>query len=189
MLAGFIQALRSAGVPVSPADAIEAHRAATIVPFAEREPFRDALCATLAKSGGEAATLDRVFDAFFFTPPAERQRRRRSRATPRTSTPPAARPLLLDGDAPGLAVALAAGRVDLGQIRFATQRSRRARQVLDKMGVRDVDAILAAARRDNPQSAAVARLDHGRGALAARAAALVERHYQLHARHGGRELR
>ena len=46
----FIKALRASEVGVSPAEAIDAHRAADITGYADRELFRDALCATLAKT-------------------------------------------------------------------------------------------------------------------------------------------
>ena len=46
----FLRALRAADVRVSPAEAIDAARAAAAVGYADRELFKDALCATLAKS-------------------------------------------------------------------------------------------------------------------------------------------
>ncbi|WP_375391584.1 VWA domain-containing protein [uncultured Sphingomonas sp.] len=188
-----VRALRIAGLPISPADTIEASRAATIVPFADRALFRDALCATLAKSGEEAATFDRVFDAFFDPPPVGTpplENRRADGNLPEAEGSALAR-MMLSGDEVGLSVALAqaAGRADVTGIRFATQRSQLSRQVLEEMGVREVDAVLAAARRRDPQSDSVAQLEQARAALAEQARALVARQYELYASQTGKELR
>ena len=64
-LEDFFRALRSADVRVSPAEAIDAHRTVATVGFADRELFKDALCATLAKSAEEVDRFDRIFDTFF----------------------------------------------------------------------------------------------------------------------------
>ena len=64
-LEDFFRALRAADVRVSPAEAIDAHRTVEVVGFANRELFRDALCATLAKSGDEVTRFESVFDTFF----------------------------------------------------------------------------------------------------------------------------
>ena len=49
----FIKALRASEVRVSPAEAIDAHRALMEVGYADRTMVRDALCVTLAKSEDE----------------------------------------------------------------------------------------------------------------------------------------
>jgi uncharacterized protein with von Willebrand factor type A (vWA) domain len=49
-LEDFLRALRAADVRVSPAEAIDAARTVATVGYADRELFKDALCATLAKS-------------------------------------------------------------------------------------------------------------------------------------------
>lgn len=56
-LEDLIRALRVAGLPISPADSIDAHRAVDVTGFSDRTLTRHALCAALAKSGGEAAVL------------------------------------------------------------------------------------------------------------------------------------
>ena len=61
----FLKALRAADVRVSPAEAIDAHRAADLTGYADRELFRDALCATLAKTADEVRRFERCFDTFF----------------------------------------------------------------------------------------------------------------------------
>jgi len=64
-LEDFFRALRASDVRVSPAEAIDAHRTVAKVGFADRELFKDALCATLAKTADEVDRFDRTFDTFF----------------------------------------------------------------------------------------------------------------------------
>ena len=76
-LEDFFRALRAADVKVSPAEAIDAHRTVEKVGFADRELFKDALCATLAKSSDEVIRFDETFETFFrrdemaFEPPPQ----------------------------------------------------------------------------------------------------------------------
>ena len=55
----FLRALRAADVKVSPAEAIDAARTVSAVGYADRELFKDALCATLAKSTRRGGPLRR----------------------------------------------------------------------------------------------------------------------------------
>src|SRR4051794_38319073 len=61
----FLRALRAADVKVTPAEAIDAARTAQAVGYADRELFKDALCATLAKSREEVGRFDETFETFF----------------------------------------------------------------------------------------------------------------------------
>jgi len=61
----FLRALRAVDVRVSPSEAIDAHRAVAVTGFQDRELFRDALCATLAKTADEVERFERCFDTFF----------------------------------------------------------------------------------------------------------------------------
>jgi uncharacterized protein len=70
-LARFADALRGEGHPVSPAELIDASKAAELVGLERRAEFRTALRATLAKDRRAAAAFDRLFDAFFAPPPRE----------------------------------------------------------------------------------------------------------------------
>ncbi|MFN9033544.1 MAG: vWA domain-containing protein [Alphaproteobacteria bacterium] len=177
-LEDFFRALRAADVRVSPAEAIDAHRTVEVVGFADRELFRDALCATLAKSGEEVARFEAVFDTFFD---------RRSDAVtpapppggtggdPMEGLPPEAREselarIILDGDGAALAQAMeaAAERAEVSRIRLSTQRARLTRRLLEEMGVSEIERILAAARRlGGPGEAAADRLEAARKALTA----------------------
>jgi uncharacterized protein with von Willebrand factor type A (vWA) domain len=197
-LEDFFRALRSADVRVSPIEAIDAHRTVAAVGFADRELFKDALCATLAKSAEEVERFDRVFDTFFdrdtfqAAPPPE------DGGDPMEGMPEEAQQselarMLLEGDAMALAQAMeeAAERAQVSQIRLSTQRSRLTRKLLEEMGLAEIERIIAAARRlESPAGAAAAeRLDAARKALAAEAQAYVERQHELYAAESGRNLR
>ena len=196
-LEDFFRALRAADVRVSPAEAIDAHRTVATVGFGDRELFKDALCATLAKSAEEVDRFDRIFDTFFARdafqtqPPPED-------GDPMEGLPQEAQEsdlarMLLEGDAVGLAQAMeeAAERAQVSQIRLSTQRSRLARRMLEEMGLAEIERIIAAARKleDARGAAAADRLDAARKALAAEASAYVERQHELYAAESGRNLR
>lgn len=67
-LARFVDALREEGVPVSPAEVLDASRALGAVGLSDRARFRGALRATLAKGKRQAEAFDRLFDRFFASP-------------------------------------------------------------------------------------------------------------------------
>ena len=68
-LEDFVRALRACEVRVSPAEAIDAHRAVAEVGFASRELLKDALAVTLAKNADEVARFETCFDTFFARSP------------------------------------------------------------------------------------------------------------------------
>jgi uncharacterized protein with von Willebrand factor type A (vWA) domain len=70
-VARFVDALREAGVPVSPAEILDAARALDAVGLEDRARFRAALGATLAKGRAHRERFDRLFDRFFATPARE----------------------------------------------------------------------------------------------------------------------
>jgi uncharacterized protein with von Willebrand factor type A (vWA) domain len=195
----FLRALRAADVRVSPAEAIDAARTITAVGYADRELFKDALCATLAKSHDEVVAFDRTFETFFtrdeFTlppPPPEGERGdgQPSEAEEAAAQSPLAQ-MLLQGDATAVAQAMedAAGRAGVAEIRLSTQRSRLTRKLLDEMGLAQIEQIIANARR-MPDGAGLAdRLDAARKALAAEAQRYVERQHELFASGSGKALR
>ena len=64
-LEDFFRALRSADVRVSPAEAIDAHRALMEIGFSDRQLVKDTLCIALAKTEDEVDRFDSCFDAYF----------------------------------------------------------------------------------------------------------------------------
>lgn len=193
----FLRALRAADVRVSPAEAIDAARTAAAVGYADRELFKDALCATLAKSRDEVVRFDETFETFFtrdpFTlppPPEGGEPAAGGDSAPGVVESPLAQ-MLLRGDAAAVAQAMeqAAARAGVAEIRLSTQRSRLTRRLLDEMGLAEIEQIIANARK-MPQSQALAeRLDAARKALAAEAQRYVERQHELYAAGSGKALR
>jgi uncharacterized protein with von Willebrand factor type A (vWA) domain len=197
-LEDFFRALRSADVRVSPIEAIDAHRTVAAVGFADRELFKDALCATLAKSSEEVERFDRVFDTFFTRNTFQAAQPQDADGDPMEGLPEEAEQsqlvrMLMEGDAMALAQAMeeAAERAQVSRIRLSTQRSRLTRKLLEEMGLAEIERIIANARKlEEPASAAAAeRLDAARKALAAEASAYVERQHELYAAESGRNLR
>lgn len=65
VLAGFVQELRRAGIPVSMVEAIDATEALAHVDLLDRAAFKTALGATLVKHSRHEPAFDVAFDAFF----------------------------------------------------------------------------------------------------------------------------
>jgi uncharacterized protein with von Willebrand factor type A (vWA) domain len=187
----FMRALRAADVRVSPAEAIDAARAAASVGYADRELFKDALCAVLAKSREEVVRFDATFETFFargsldLPPPQPGE----SESGDASGSPLAQ--ALLEGDTAAVAQAMeeAAQRAGVAEIRLSTQRSRLTRRLLEEMGLAQIEKIIADARRTPGQEGLADRLDAARRALAAEAQRYVERQHELYAAGSGRALR
>jgi uncharacterized protein with von Willebrand factor type A (vWA) domain len=193
-LESFLKALRAHDVRVSPAEAIDAHRAAAEVGYADRALLKDALCVTLAKSADEVDRFDACFDTFFARPPAGPPPRPAGDGggeAPAGSPPLAAQ--LLAGDQAALAQAMetAAAAVGARDIRLTSQRNLLTRRMLDAMGLRELEALIQSLRASGSarEQALAERLAEGRAALFAQAAAFMERQAQLYASESGRRLR
>ncbi|MFO7548693.1 MAG: VWA domain-containing protein [Acidimicrobiia bacterium] len=65
LLTGFVQELRSAGVPASMVEAIDAMEALRHVDLSEREALRETLRATMVKNQRHEAAFDTAFDVYF----------------------------------------------------------------------------------------------------------------------------
>ncbi|HUF31638.1 MAG TPA: VWA domain-containing protein [Acidimicrobiales bacterium] len=65
LLAGFIQELRRAGLPVSLTENLDAHEAVKHIPIEDREAFKYALAATLVKSSSHWKAFETVFEVYF----------------------------------------------------------------------------------------------------------------------------
>src|SRR5690242_16432908 len=65
-LIGFCDELRREGVKLGSAEILDAFGALGEVSWTEREDFREALAATLAKSQEDRRVFELVFDRFFF---------------------------------------------------------------------------------------------------------------------------
>ncbi|MDP3175486.1 MAG: VWA domain-containing protein [Phenylobacterium sp.] len=190
----FLRALRAAEVLVSPAEAIDAHKAVAQVGYQDRQLLKDALCATLAKGEDEVVRFDRTFDTFFSRPAFTPRRK--------DSTPPKQQPqlpeaegsrlveMLLSDDGSGLSQAMeeAARETRVTDIRLSTQRSRVTRRMLGAMGFDEIEQAINAARGrgDAPGEELAEQLEEGRRALLAEATRYVGRQQELFAADGGK---
>jgi hypothetical protein len=199
----FFRALRAADVKVSPAEAIDASRTAAMVGYGDRELFKDALCATLAKTRDEVGRFDQTFETFFtrdtfsLPPPSPQGESPQggdaqppSEADEAAAQSPLAQ-MLLQGDASAVAQAMeaAAERAGVAEIRLSTQRSRLTRRLLDEMGLAEIEQIIANARRLADGQGVADRLDAARKALVGEAQRYVERQHELYAAGSGKALR
>jgi uncharacterized protein len=198
-LENFVRALRAQDIRVSPAETIDAHRAAEAVGYADRELFRDALAATLAKNAAETARFDALFDTFFrrdefLRTPHDEADAALAQALPEgeTDKPDLAR-MLLEHDDAALAQAMeAAGeRAGAAEIRLSSQRRLFTRRLLDEMGLGALDRRIAetSGRTDDTGKRLAERLTAARADLFAEAGRYVERQHELYAAESGRKLR
>jgi uncharacterized protein with von Willebrand factor type A (vWA) domain len=189
----FIRALRAAEVHVSPAEAIDAHHALQVCGYEDRELFRDALCATLAKTADEVQRFERCFDTFFnreeFKGLADEAGAGEPSAPALGEQSPLAQ-MLLDNDLAGLAQAMegAAERSGAANIRLSSQRRLLTRRLLDEMGLRGLEGLISQTREGGDQALAD-RLGKKRAALFDEAKRYVERQHDLYAAESGRKLR
>ena len=65
LLAGFIQELRAAGLPVSLTENLDAMAAVKHIPLEDREAFKYALAATLVKNNSHWRAFETVFEVYF----------------------------------------------------------------------------------------------------------------------------
>ncbi|HVF75680.1 MAG TPA: VWA domain-containing protein [Acidimicrobiales bacterium] len=65
LLAGFIQELRAAGLPVSLTENLDAMEAVKHIPLEDRDAFKYALAATLVKSNAHWKAFETVFEVYF----------------------------------------------------------------------------------------------------------------------------
>src|SRR5688572_22039983 len=65
LLAGFIQELREAGLPVSLTENLDAMQAVRHIPLGDREAFKYALAATLVKNNAHWRAFETVFEVYF----------------------------------------------------------------------------------------------------------------------------
>lgn len=212
----FFRAARGAGVRISPAESIDAMRAAVEVGPADREILRDVLLLTMAKSGEEKAALAACFDAFFTHPDFEapdaandddgdtgdgsddqRDGVADSAATPASGDPlvqttvelGALAQMLLAQDRAAITAALsnAANASGLSNIRVFTQRGLFASRVLEQIGITRLRDDIDALNARN--SADAERLTAGLGSLRETVSEMVAQALLLYGREETEALR
>ncbi|MCG8547078.1 MAG: VWA domain-containing protein, partial [Alphaproteobacteria bacterium] len=190
-LENFLRALRAADLPISPVEAIDAHRAVAAIGYGDRVLLKDTLCIALAKTADEVRRFDDCFEMFF----SRDQFRDRTAETadddPLLADQPLAQ-MLLGGSEAELAQAMEQAAADAGiaNIQYATQRGLYVRRLLEGMGLRDMEAFIATLPAEDAASAALAaRLEEGRRYLFDEARRYIARQYELYASANGERLR
>jgi uncharacterized protein with von Willebrand factor type A (vWA) domain len=195
----FIKALRASEVRVSPAEAIDAHRAMMEIGYADRTLVRDALCIALAKTEEEVERFDQCFDAYFtrdsFTAPPKGQSQAGDGpgGEPESVSDLPLAEMLLNNDQISLAQAMQAAsvRARSTDVRLNTQRNLMSRRILDEMGLRELEELIQRLREMGlPRDDALAdRLAERREALFQEATRFVDRQMTLYASETGRRMR
>lgn len=198
-LENFLRALRAMDVRVSPAEAIDAHCTVDTVGYADRTLLKDSLCIALAKTEDEVERFDECFDMFF----AREEFRDRGaddesdgmseQDSELVGDLPLAE-MLLEGSETDMAQAMEQAAADAGvaNIRYSTQRGLFTRRILDRMGLRDLERLIASLNRAEGDEAAATmaqRLEEGRGYLFEEVRQYIDRQFELYARSAGEELR
>ncbi|MEL7039970.1 MAG: VWA domain-containing protein [Pseudomonadota bacterium] len=175
VLTDFIRALRSADVRVSTGEAIDAAQAVKLIGYADRQRLLNTLRCVLAKSPAEKLAHDRLFELYFSrqalpqTPPPDE-------TAPDETDPSEGTDDMLDllerGDETQIAVAMerAGQAAGLQDIRFSTQISYYAQQMMKALGVERLEGEMMQAFR--------ARTEDGQ----AQAEALIEGRKQMFSR-------
>ena len=157
----FLQVARGAGLRVSAAEGIDAARAVDLVGYDDRTVLKDALALVLAKTPEEKALYDEAFE-LYFRREALAAKADAGRATQRgapastpdatehadSSAPASLSQLLESDDRAALASALesAAREAGVEKIRLFTQKNLYIRQILERMGLRELEAQAAQLR-------------------------------------------
>ncbi len=146
VLTDFIRALRSVDVRVSTGEAIDAAEAVKLIGYADRQRLSDTLRCVLAKSPAEKLAHDRLFDLYFSrqaTPqnqsddPADADNTAGSEDGPGDILD-----LMETGDETAIAMAMerAGQAAGLQDIRFSTQVSYYAQQMMNALGVERLES-------------------------------------------------
>ena len=143
VLLDLIVALRGSGVRISPAESMDAMRAAALLGYDDRKVLQDSLSAALAKSRHEKEIFKACFDRFFSLDGFSDPETDASVSSPITSDDldsPLTQ-MLLSGDNAGLSIAMraAAQKEKISEIYFFTQKSLYIQRILRGMGLEGVD--------------------------------------------------
>ncbi|MBS0559090.1 MAG: VWA domain-containing protein [Proteobacteria bacterium] len=204
----FIEVARGAGLRISAAESIDAMRVADVVGFGDRQVLHDSLSLVMAKSAEEKRMFTDCFSLYFrrddFAGADD------GPCTPDGDAMPSSggqgggggggggqgegggggdgslAEMLLDNDRAGLAQAMeAAGAASgLANIAFFTQTNLYTRRIMERMGLRALEAEISAirARNEAPEQERADRLEAGREFLRDQVRDFVERHLALFAR-------
>ena len=160
----FLQAARGAGLRVSAAEGIDAARAVDLVGFSDRTMLKDTLGLVLAKTADEKVLYDETFELYFqrdefFDGNDPETKPSLEAQSLRQWTPDGLHEMgslggqsqslseLLESDERAvlaMAMEIAAHESGIEKIRYLTQKNVYVRQIMNRMGLRDVQQVMEA---------------------------------------------
>lgn len=204
-LSEFVQALRGAGLRISPDEAAIAMQAVALVGYEPRQQFHDALSVSLLKDEQQRTAFEETFQRYFEGQGERRDASAEEGAESVQGMPDALSPATEDNGelASGLEALLAASAeqlqqrmaeaaaaMDFTQMQVITQQGLYTRRLLMNMGMEAVDErILQLSEGGVTSEARADDLREWRGRVREQAASLVRRQFLLHGAARGRELR
>ncbi len=204
-LSEFVQALRGAGLRISPDEAAIAMQAVALVGYEPRQQFHDALSVSLLKDEQQRTAFEETFQRYFEGQGERRDASAEEGAESVQGMPDALSPATEDNGelASGLEALLAASAeqlqqrmaeaaaaMDFTQMQVITQQGLYTRRLLMNMGMGAVDErILQLSEGGVTSEARADDLREWRGQVREQAASLVRRQFLLHGAARGRELR
>jgi hypothetical protein len=142
-LEDFITALRRSGVRVSVAETMDALQAAALAGYGDRQLLKDFLSVSLAKSLPEKEIFEACFSRFFAVDDmsGENFHFEKGDAQPAVQGTALLTQFLLSGDGGGLALAFreAAGRADIRDIQYPTQKGLYMQRFFQELGMEALD--------------------------------------------------
>lgn len=155
VLTDFIRALRSADVRVSTGEAIDAAEAVKLIGYANRQRLSDTLRCVLAKSPAEKLAHDRLFDLYFSRQAIPQNAPESAPIQPEDASdrPGDMLDLFQSGDKTAIAMAMerAGQEAGLQDIRFSTQVSYFAQQMMKSLGVERLESEMMQAFRERTE--------------------------------------
>lgn len=195
-LTKFIAALREAQVPVSIGESIDALKTTDFLGFGDRQLLKDSLGMVVAKSEDEKATYSHLFDLYFSRTraesanyeesdgPSDEQSSGDEAGDGEEQDSPSLLEMLEAGDGMGLSMAMerAANELETQRIRYSTQIGYFTRQMLERMGLRDLEGeVIANRREDTDESNARAdEINEMRAELLAKGREFMERQFEIY---------
>jgi uncharacterized protein with von Willebrand factor type A (vWA) domain len=177
----FLQAARSAGLPISVAESLDAFHAVDLIGYDDRATLKDTLGLVLAKTHDEKQVFSECFDLYF-----QREDLFGATVAALEVVPESGDSLLahlLEHDRTALATALeeAAASVDIAGIRLFTQTGMFVQRILERLGLEGLLAEIARLRESGGADGAARaeRLERALDDLRAQVRHLVERHLAL----------
>ena len=183
----FLEMARGAGLRISASEGIDAARTLEVIGYGDRTVLKDALGFVIAKTPEEKALFSEAFDLYFTRETLSGDIPGASSGALGAATGESSLGSMLDtNDSGGIAAAVERAAIDSGlqNIRYFTQRALYSRQILLRMGLRDLESEIEALREaeDEASAARADRLVSGISLLKGSVRTYVERHLLMFGR-------